>query len=137
MLLIGTEIDTRLWFKLQLCTLRLLVMMLSVNRYELLALDAAICSVRPSIASGVVFETRDLIKIVVSVLRETLKSTLMLELVTTISLLVSGTEDANVHSSSSFATLVLLCAKLDVGAERAPPSKSTAAGADDGGLTDC
>ena len=63
---------------------------------------------RFAIGIGVLFDIRELIKRVVSVSRETLKSTLMLVLVTVSSLLVSGTEEANVHSSSSFAALVLL-----------------------------
>lgn len=72
-----------------------------------------------------------------SVSLEMLKSTLMLVLVTVISLLVSGTEEAKSHSSSSFAALWLLCARFDVGVEMAPPSRSTVADAADGGLTDC
>lgn len=84
-------------------------------------------------------DIRELIKRLLSVSLDTLKSTLMLELVTVSSLLVSGTEEANVHSSSSSAALVLLCAKFDEGVARAPPSKSTAADDDDsaGGLMDC
>lgn len=85
---------------------------------------------------GVLLDIRDWIKRAVSVSLEILKSTLMLELRTVISLLVSGTEEAKFHSSSSFAAL-LLCARFDVGAEIAPPSRSTVAGAAGGGLTDC
>jgi hypothetical protein len=103
----------------------------------LLTLDAATCSVRLPIGSGVLLDIRELINRVVSVSRETLNNTLMVVLVTVISLLVSGTEEAKVHSSSSFAALVLLCAKLDVGAAMAPPSKSTVADADEGCLIDC
>lgn len=106
-------------------------------------LDAATCKVKFAIDSGVLFEMRDLIRRVVSFSRETLKRTLILELVTVISLDVSGTEDANVHSSSSFAALVLLCARLDDGVDMAPPRRSTVfeagagAGAGAGALTDC
>lgn len=73
----------------------------------------------------------------VSVSRETLNSTLMVVFVTVISLLVSGTEEAKVHSSSSFAALVLLCARFELGAGTAPPNKSTVAEGAGGGLTDC
>lgn len=86
---------------------------------------------------GVLLDTRELMSRFVSVSRETLKSTLMLELTTVSSLDVSGTEDAKVHSSSSFAALVLLCARFDVGPEISPPRRSTAADAGPGGLTDC
>jgi hypothetical protein len=104
---------------------------------RVLTFDAAICKVRFAIGSGVLLEIRELIKRVVSVSRETLKSTLMLVFVTVISLLVSGTEEAKSHSSSSFAALVLLCAKLEVGTGTAPPNKSTVAGGAAGCLTDC
>jgi hypothetical protein len=99
-------------------------------------LDAAICNVRLAIGSAVLFDMRELIKRLASVSRETLKRTLMVVLVTVISLLVSGTDEAKVHSSSSVA-LVLLCAKLDVGGAMAPPNRSIVAGAAGGGLTDC
>jgi hypothetical protein len=104
---------------------------------HLLTLDAAICKVRFAIGSGVLLDIRELIKMVVSVSRETLKSMFMLELVTVTSLLVSGTEEANVHSSSSFEALVLACAKLDDATGIAPPSRSTVAGAGGGCLIDC
>lgn len=68
---------------------------------------------------------------------ETLKTTLMTVLFTVISVDILGTADANVHSSSSLAAAVLLCAKLEVGAGIAPPRRSTDANAADGGLTDC
>jgi hypothetical protein len=100
-------------------------------------LDAAICRVKFAIGSGVLLEIRELISSEVSVSRETLKSTLMLELITVISLLVSGTEEANVHSSSSFVALVLLCAKLEDGAGTAPPRRSTVAEGAGGCLMDC
>ena len=58
--------------------------------------------------SGVLLDTRELMSRVVSFSRETLKSTLIVELTTVISFELSGTEDAKVHSSSSFAALVLL-----------------------------
>jgi hypothetical protein len=103
----------------------------------MITLEAAICNVRAFIGSGVLLDIRELIKMVVSVSRETLKSMLMLVLVTVSSLLVSGTEDANVHSSSSFEALVLACAKLDDGTGMAPPNKSTVAGAGGGCLIDC
>jgi hypothetical protein len=104
---------------------------------HLLTLDAAICNVRFAIGSGVLLDMRELIKMVVSVSRETLKSMFMLELVTVTSLLVSGTDEANVHSSSSFETLVLACAKLDDDTGIAPPSRSTVVGAGGGCLIDC
>jgi hypothetical protein len=104
---------------------------------DVLTLDAAICNVKFAIGNGVLLEIREFINNDVSVSRETLKSTLMLEFVTVISLLVSGTEDANVHSSSSFGALVLLCAKLEEGAGTAPPSRSTTAEGTDGCLMDC
>jgi hypothetical protein len=102
-------------------------------------LEAATCSVRPAIGKGVLFDMRDWIKSAVSVSRDTLKSTLMLELVTVISLLVSGTEEANVHSSSSLVAVAvaLLCARFDVGVEMAPPRRSIAPDAVDGGFMDC
>lgn len=101
--------------------------------------DAATCSVKPAIGIGVLFDTRELIKRTVSLSLDTLKRTFMLVLVTVSSLLVSGTEEAKVHSSSSStaAALVLLCAKFDVGASRAPPSRSTMPEAGGGGFTDC
>lgn len=103
----------------------------------MLTLDAAICNVRFAIGSGVLLEIRELINSAVSVSRETLKSTLMPVLITVISLLVSGTEEANVHSSSSFAALVLLCAKLEEGTGTAPPSRSTVPEGAGGCLMDC
>jgi hypothetical protein len=103
----------------------------------MLTLDAAICNVKFAIGSGVLLEIRELISKVESVSRETLKSTLIVVFVTVISLLVSGTEEAKVHSSSSFAALVLLCARAELGAGTAPPNKSTVAEGADGGLTDC
>lgn len=82
-------------------------------------------------------DMRELIKRTVSFSRETLNNTLILLLVTVISLLVSGTEEAKVHSSSSLAALVLAWARVDDGAGTAPPSKSTVADAGGGCLTDC
>jgi hypothetical protein len=99
--------------------------------------DAATCSVRFPIGSGVLLDMRELINRVVSVSRKTLNNTLIVVLVTVSSLLVSGTEEANVHSSSSFVTLVLLCARLDDGPGIAPPNRSTVAEADAGCLIDC
>lgn len=73
--------------------------------------------------------------------RETLNTVLMLVFVTVISFVVSGTAEAKVHSSSSFAAAaVLLCAKLDegVGAGAAPPRRSTVPDPPvDCGLIDC
>lgn len=77
---------------------------------------------------------------VVSVSLETLKTTLMVELTTTISLLESGTAEANVHSSSSsFAEAVAVCERPEVGAASPPPNRSIVpdADADAGGFTDC
>jgi hypothetical protein len=72
--------------------------------------------------------------------RETLKAMLMFVLFTVSSLVVSGTAEVKVHSSSSMAALVLLCAKLDFGAGAGaglPPRRSTAAGPVECGLIDC
>lgn len=99
--------------------------------------DAASCRVKFVMGRGVLFDIRELIKRTVSVSRETLKITLILLLVTVISLLVSGTDEANVHSSSSFAALVLLCVRFEVGAGTVSPNKSTAAEAGAGCLIDC
>ena len=92
-----------------------------------LTFEAASCRVRPEIGKGVLFDIRDWISRLVSVSRETLKTTLMLVLSTVVSLAVSGTDEAKVHSSSSFAALMLLCARFEGGAVISPPSKSTAA----------
>ncbi len=61
----------------------------------------------------------------------------MLVLVTVSSTLVSGTAEAKSHSSSSFATLVLLCAKFEVGCGIAPSNRSTVADAGGVDFTDC
>lgn len=82
-------------------------------------------------------DTRELMSRVVSFSRETLKSTLIVELTTVISFELSGTEDAKVHSSSSFAALVLLWARLELGPEMSPPRRSMVPAAGAGGLTDC
>ena len=90
-------------------------------------MDAATWSVRFTMGRDVLLDTLDLIKRLASVSRETLKSTLMLVLVTVSSLLVSGTEEAKFHSSSSSAALLLLCARLDVAVGTAPPNRSIGA----------
>lgn len=61
---------------------------------------------------------------------------LMLVFVTVIWFVVSGTADAKVHSSSSFAIDVLLWAKLEDGAG-VPPRRSAVFGPVVCGLTDC
>lgn len=99
--------------------------------------DAASCNVKFAMGRGVLFDIRELIKRTVSASRDTLNRTLMLPLVTVISVLVSGTLEAKVHSSSSFAALVLLFAKFDEDAGTAPPNKSTVVDAGAGCLIDC
>lgn len=66
-----------------------------------------------------------------------LKSTFTVVLVTVMSLLLSGTDEAKVHSSSSFAALVLPCARFDVGGGIAPPKRSMVPDAGGDALTDC
>lgn len=74
-----------------------------------------------------------------SLSRDALKRMWIVSLATVISVLVSGTEDANVHSSSSAVAAVLPCwAMVAVGAAAmAPPSRSRVADGDCAGLTDC
>lgn len=69
--------------------------------------------------------------------RETLNTTLMRVLLTMISLKVSGTAEANVHSSSSLAAEVELWARFEVGAGMAPPRRSTEPDAGGWDLMDC
>jgi hypothetical protein len=74
--------------------------------------------------------------------RETLNAILMLVLLTVSSLVVSGTAEANVHSSSSRVALVLLWARFDLGAgvgavADVSPRRSTTPDPVVGGLIDC
>jgi hypothetical protein len=61
----------------------------------------------------------------------------MLVLFTVISFVVSGTADANVHSSSSLADTMLLCARLEDGTGDEPPRRSIDPEPVDCGLIDC
>jgi hypothetical protein len=99
--------------------------------------DAATWNVRLDMGWGVLFDIWFCIKSTVSDSLETLKSTLTIVLFTVISFEESGTAEANVHSSSSLAAAVVLCAKFDVGAGIAPPRRSTVPDATGGGFTDC
>jgi hypothetical protein len=93
--------------------------------------------VRSDIGKGVLFDTRDLISSVVSDSLDTLNTTLMLLLVTVSSFELSGTAEVKFHSSSSFAALVLLCARLEDGVGAPTPRRSTAPEDCCGGLIDC